>query len=196
MRQKIEEILSKISTLQSELEEEYKKARQEMEAKKIRLAENFLSQQRRYKVGLFRFILRSRFLVILTSPIIYFGWIPFIFMDLFVTIYQYICFPVYRIPIVNRSKYFSFDRGDLPYLNIIEKFNCFYCSYGNAVAAYTREIAGRTEQYWCPIKHTRRIEGAHDYYPNFFEYGDGQAYHSGLARLRRQYKRTPKSSSK
>ena len=121
------------------------------------------------------------------SPIIYAGWIPFLLMDLFVTLYQAICFPVYRIPKVRRSDYLVFDREGLPYLNAIEKFNCFFCSYGNGVAAYTREVAARTEQYWCPIKHARRIRNAHDRYPRFFDHGDAEAFRQGLARLRRQY---------
>lgn len=95
--------------------------------------------------------------------------------------------PVYRSPKVRRADYLVFDREDLPYLNAIEKFNCFYCSYGNGVAAYTREVAARTEQYWCPIKHARRIRDAHGRYPQFFDHGDAEAFRQGLARLRRQY---------
>lgn len=186
MRQHLDELLARIRALQEELEEEYRNAREELERRRIELAGEFLRQQKRYKVGLFRFLRRSRPLVILTSPVIYLGWIPFLLMDLFVTLYQYICFPVYRIPKVRRSDYLVFDRTDLPYLNLIEKFNCFYCSYGNGIAAYTREVASRTEQYWCPIKHARRLQGAHERYPDFFDYGDAEAYSAGLERLRRQ----------
>lgn len=187
MNNNIDELLAKIRALQDELDEQYRQTRDEWAQKKIELAEEFLRQQRRYKTGLFRFLLRTRFLVAFTAPIIYLGWIPFMLMDLFVTIYQAICFPVYRIPKVKRSDYLIFGREDLPYLNIIEKFNCFYCSYGNGVAAYTREVAARTEQYWCPIKHARRVKAAHERYPNFFDFGDAEAYQQGLARLRRQY---------
>lgn len=187
MDKNIDELLAKIRALQDELEEEYRQTRDEWAQKRIELAEEFLRQQRRYKTGLFRFLLRTRLLVALTAPLIYLGWIPFLVMDLFVTIYQAICFPVYRIPRVKRSEYMVFDRQDLPYLNIVEKFNCFYCSYGNGVAAYTREVAARTEQYWCPIKHARRVKAAHDLYPNFCDFGDAEAYQQGLNRLRRQY---------
>ncbi|HJV28214.1 MAG TPA: hypothetical protein VJ673_21235 [Aromatoleum sp.] len=187
MKEQIDELLARIRLLQEELENEYLKAREEWDQQKVRLADEFLYQQRRYKIGLFGFLRRTRLLVALTSPVIYAGWIPFLLMDLFVTVYQAICFPVYRIPKVRRTDYMVFDRGDLPYLNIIEKFNCFYCSYGNGVAAYTREVAARTEQYWCPIKHARRVRGAHERYPEFFDHGDAEAYRQGLARLRRQY---------
>jgi hypothetical protein len=54
-----------------------------------------------------------------------------------------------------------FDRYHLAYLNVLEKLNC---AYANGLIAYVREIAGRTEQYWCPIKHARRVIGAHSHY--------------------------------
>ncbi len=187
MKPHIDELLARIEALQAELEEEYRKTREDWAQKKAELAEELLRQQRRYKTGLFRFLIRSRLLVILSAPVIYAGWIPFILLDLFVTVYQAICFPIYRIPKVRRSDYLVFDREDLPYLNLIEKFNCFYCAYGNGIAAYFREVAARTEQYWCPIKHARRIKAAHERYPRFFDHGDAEAFQQGLNRLRRQY---------
>ena len=188
MNKNVDDLLARIHALQDELEEEYRRTRDEWAQKRLDLAEEFLRQQRRYKIGLFRFLLRSRLLVALTAPIIYAGWIPFLLMDLFVTLYQSICFPIYRIPKVRRADYLVFDREDLPYLNLIEKFNCFYCSYGNGVAAYAREVAARTEQYWCPIKHARRLKAAHERYPDFFDFGDAEAYRQGLERLRKQYR--------
>lgn len=187
MKDRIDELLARISALQDELDCEYRRAREDWARKKADLADELARQQRRYKIGLLRYLVRSRALVILTAPVIYAGWVPFALMDLFVTLYQWICFPVYRIPRVRRSDYVVLDRADLPYLNLIEKFNCFYCSYGNGVAAYAREVAARTEQYWCPIKHARRIRAAHDRYPKFFDHGDAEAYRQGLNRLRRQY---------
>lgn len=187
MKPQIDELLARIEALQNQLEDEYRKAREEWVQKKAGLADELARQQRRYKTGLFRFLVRSRLWVILSAPVIYAGWVPFLLMDVFVTLYQALCFPVYRIPKVQRRDYIVFDREDLPYLNLIEKFNCFYCSYGNGVAAYTREVAARTEQYWCPIKHARRIKAAHDRYPKFFDYGDAEAFQQGLNRLRRQY---------
>jgi hypothetical protein len=196
MNQHLQELLERIRLLQLEVEEEYRAARESLAQKQVELADEFLRQQRRYKIGIFRFLAKTRLLVALTAPVIYLGWIPFILMDIFVTLYQAICFPVYRIPKVRRSDYLVFDRGDLPYLNLIEKFNCFYCSYGNGIAAYTREVSARTEQYWCPIKHARRIRASHDRYPDFFEYGDAEAYRQGLNRLRRQYQEDAESSTK
>jgi hypothetical protein len=187
MNSNIDELVVRIRELQDELEDEYRRTRDEWAEKKLQLAEELLRQQRRYKTGLFRFLLRSRLLVALTAPVIYAGWIPFLVLDAFVTLYQAVCFPIYRIPKVRRSDYLVFGREHLPYLNIVEKFNCLYCSYGNGVAAYAREVAARTEQYWCPIKHARRVMAAHERYPQFFDYGDAEAFQRGLERLRKQY---------
>ena len=107
-------------------------------------------------------------------------------LDLFISAYQYICFPVFGIPTVRRSNYLVIDRVHLSYLNVIEKINCAYCAYANGVVAYAREIASLTEQYWCPIKHARRVIAAHERYRNFVDYGDAESYHQALAALRLQ----------
>ena len=191
MPQTIDDIIRRIQELQGELEIEFKKKREEfqftIEKKRVRFAEEVARHQRRLKIGWLRYLIRARPLNVITAPLIYSGFIPFIFLDVFLCVYQLLCFPIYGIPKAKRSDYLIFDRDDLPYLNVIEKFNCFYCSYGNGLMAYGREIAARTEQYWCPIKHARRIKAAHDHYPRFFEYGDAESYKKGLEKLRKDY---------
>ena len=187
MAPNIEELLARIRALQEEVEQQYAQLRAEYARQRAALADRFLELQRRQRIGLWRYLRESRLSVVLTAPIIYSGWPVFALIDLFVSGYQAVCFPVDRIPKVRRSEYLTFDRADLPYLNAIEKFNCLYCSYGNGVLAYAREIAARTEQYWCPIKHARRVRDAHERYPAFFEHGDAEAFRQGLERLRRQY---------
>lgn len=122
---------------------------------------------------------------VVTAPLIYSLAIPLALLDLFVTVYQRVCFSVYGIAPVYRARYFRFDRRRLPYLNALEKANCAFCSYANGVLAYTREVASRTETYWCPIKHARPVRGAHARYVTFFDYGDADAYRRGLTRIRR-----------
>jgi len=186
MAPNIEELLARIRALQEEVEQQYAQLRAEYARQRAALADRFLELQRRQRIGLWRYLGESRLSVVLTAPIIYSGWPVFALIDLFVSLYQAVCFPVYRIPKVRRSEYLTFDRADLPYLNAIEKFNCLYCSYGNGVLAYAREIAARTEQYWCPIKHARRLMHAHSRYPHFVDYGDAEHYKSELAKLREQ----------
>jgi len=56
----------------------------------------------------------------------------------------------------------------------------------DGVISYVREIAARTEQYWCPIKHARRVVGVHDRYSKFADYGDAVSYQAELAALRKE----------
>lgn len=182
----IEELQSRIRVLQDQLEREYDRMRDEFIRQRDALAHRFLETQLRHKIGLWKYLRRSRLPVVLTAPLVYLGWIAFVGLDAFVSLFQAVCFPIYGIPKVRRSEYLVFDRSDLPYLNLVEKFNCFYCSYGNGVSACAREVSARTEQYWCPIKHVRRLKDAHRNYPDFFEHGDGEAYRKGLERLRQQ----------
>ena len=75
-------------------------------------------------------------------------------------------------------------RGQLAYLNVLEELNCEYCAYANGLLAYVGEVASRTEEYWCPIKHARPVLGVHSRYGSFVDYGDGDAYRHDLERLR------------
>ena len=195
MNRKIDELIVAIRTLEEELQEEFRRRREEfrftVEARRVRFAEELILQHRRLKVGLLRYLREARLPFVLTAPVIYAGIVPLLFLDLFVSLYQAICFPVYGIPKARRGDYMFFDRDDLPYLNALEKVNCAYCSYANGLAAWFREVAARTEQYWCPIKHARRIRDAHSRYPRFFEYGDAESFRKGLERLQKEYEEKP-----
>jgi len=138
------------------------------------------------KTRLSRYILGARPLLILAAPVIYSLIIPFVLLDLFISAYQLIWFPLVGIPSVRRGDYMVIDRVHLAYLNVIEKANCMYCSYANGLIAYVREIASLTEQYWCPIKHARRVMATHERYRAFVDYGDAESYHTELAALREE----------
>jgi hypothetical protein len=191
MANRIDELIGEIRRLEEELEAELEKKREAfhslVEGKRVRFAEEVMRLQQHFKTGLYRYVTGAHPLNLLTAPIIYAGFVPFLLLDLFLWVYQSACFPIYGIPRARRSEYLVFDRSDLPYLNAIERFNCFYCAYANGLAAYAREIAARTEQYWCPIKHARRIRAAHGQYPRFFEYGDAESFRKGLEKLRKEY---------
>ena len=114
--------------------------------------------------------------LLLSTPVIWSVAIPLVLLDLMATLYQILCFPIYGIPTVDRSKFVIIDRHKLAYLNVLEKFNCVYCGYGNGVLAYVREIASRTEERWCPIKHAKPLKKAHPRYADFAEYGDADGF--------------------
>jgi hypothetical protein len=143
-----------------------------------------IAKHRLLKARMLSYILGARPAMILTAPVIYALFIPVLLLDLFVAIYQTVCFPVYGIPRVRRRDYLAFDREHLAYLNLVEKLNCAYCAYANGVFAYVREVGSRTEQFWCPIKHARRVLGTHARYGSFVDYGDADAYRHDLERLR------------
>ncbi len=185
---KISELLARIQHMEQEIELEMKRKRAELQADfeetRVRFEHEVLEQQRRFKTGLLTYVFSAKLSTALTAPIIYAVFFPMVLLDVAVTLYQIICFPVYGIARVKRSDYFVFDRSHLAYLNLLEKFNCAYCSYGNGLIAYAREVVARTEQYWCPIKHARKIMAAHPYYTGFVDFGDAEAYKRELEELR------------
>ena len=99
------------------------------------------------------------------------------------------CFTAWGIKPVRRADYIVLDRGNLAYLNAIEKLNCVYCGYANGLIAYVQEIAGRTEQYWCPIKHAMRTRSTHRRYRQFLEYGDAGGFRARLEEFRDQVRK-------
>lgn len=190
MASTIDGLVAQMHALEVEIQQAYDQKRADIhtvvENGRVRFGEAVTEKQRLRKIGLFRYLAHAHALTYVTAPVIYAGWVPLALLDLFCFVYQTICFPVYGITRVRRAEYMAFDRGDLPYLNPLQKFNCFYCSYANGLAAYAREIAARTEQFWCPIKHSRKILAAHDRYPSFFEFGDAESYRHGLEHLQRE----------
>jgi hypothetical protein len=176
----ISDLSARISALEAELEAEIAKRNAQlhvgMEHGRIVFEEELLRRHRELRTTVTKYIRDARPLVILVAPVIYSLIVPFVLLDLFVTVYQAVCFPVYGIAKVRRRDYLIFDRGHLAYLNAVEKLNCAFCSYANGLLAYVREIAGRTEKFWCPIKHARRAIGAHPYYAQFHDYGDASTW--------------------
>jgi hypothetical protein len=168
--------------------EEIKSAFYELRNGKVWFSKEIKREHRRLKTSLVRYVLHSRILAVLTAPFIYAVIIPFVLLDLFVSVYQSVCFPVYGIPKARRRDYIAIDRNKLRYLNAVEGINCMYCSYGNGVLAYAVEIAGRTEQHWCPIKHARRVQNTHDRYSHFLPYGDAHAYRDEVDKVRCDFK--------
>jgi hypothetical protein len=139
---------------------------------------------RTLRVGWLRYLHETPFRHIAVAPFIYAMLVPFALLDLSLSAYQLICFSVWGISRVPRRRYIVIDRHRLGYLNVIEKVNCAYCSYANGVLAYGREIASRTEQYWCPIRHATQIREPHSRTKDFSEYGDAEAYRARLDELR------------
>jgi len=188
---RIDALLEGIKKLEQELLQEIEKKEAEfyyrVVGRKVRFEAEVRKRHRSLMQRLSRYLSEAALLNIFTAPFIWVILIPALFLDLSVTIFQAVCFPVYRIPKVKRRRYIIIDHQALAYLNLIEKFNCMYCSYANGLIAYVREIAGRTEQYWCPIKHARLQASLHSRYGKFLEYGDAEGYRRHLEEIRRDF---------
>lgn len=174
------EIVARIRALEEELELEFERRREKLrfriKDRRIEFEREAQAQHRALKQKLSSYLAGARLSVVLTAPVIYSIIVPFVLLDLFVSVYQAICFPAYGIEKVKRSDFITFDRRHLSYLNGLEKLNCMYCAYGNGLLGYAAEIAARTEKRWCPIKHAKRMAGVHRHYADFLEYGDAVGY--------------------
>jgi hypothetical protein len=177
-------LMDKMRSVEAEVEAELARQQEALrfhfENRRVVFEKEILQIHRAIKTRASRYLFQANPLIVLTAPIIYSLLIPVALLDVFISAFQAICFPIYKIPKVRRRDYLVFDRHHLAYLNVIEKINCAYCSYANGVIAFAREVAARTEVYWCPIKHARRVLGPHPYYQNFADFGDADAFHKQL----------------
>jgi len=191
MNSTIDDLLCKIQALEQELIKEIQNQQNtftyEIQQKRIFFEEQVTQQHKHYLQLLLNYLKKASLKNILSAPVIWAVLIPTVLLDISVTLFQAICFPIYGIPKVKRTDYIVFDRQYLNYLNFIEKINCAYCSYFNGIIAYIQEIAARTEQFWCPIKHARHISTLHSRYQHFLDYGDAKSYRKHKDKIRTQF---------
>ena len=196
MENKIRHLLTQIAALEHELrtvlQEQETRMFYQLDGKRIKFEGTIRAAHRKVKRGILRWIVTDRPQNNLTAPIIYSMIIPLLALDFFITFYQATCFPIYRIAKVRRAEYFVYDRWHLHYLNSFERLHCTYCAYANGLIAYASEILARTEQYFCPIKHARKILGSHERYARFLAYGEAADYHAKLEQFRLALERARK----
>jgi hypothetical protein len=188
MTGRVRQILNEITALEGELRAALNEREQsvlfEIRDRRIRFRQSVREAHLKLKKRLPRWLGESSLRAVLSVPFIYSMIVPLLLLDAFFTAYQAICFRLYRIAPVRRSDYIAMDHRHLAYLNSIEKLNCVYCGYANGLIAYAAEIAARTEQYWCPIKHARQMLGSHARSARFVAYGNAADYHDQLEQFR------------
>lgn len=193
MNDKIKEIMADIEEmkikLSEEIEEQERHISYEIKNGYVQFEKDVFLKQKENMKNLFSWFSEIPFSHLLTSPIIYGMIIPAIVLDIILFLYQHIIFRIYKFEFLKRSDYIIFDRQYLGYLNFFEKLNCMYCSYFNGLMQYASAIASRTELYFCPIKHAKKIAYQHDYYDEFFIYGDEKEYQIKLKELRKQFQK-------
>ncbi len=173
------------TALEAEMEEQRRVFRYRLTQGRVVFEAEVAARHRAARERLASFLARTRLLVVLISPVIYALIVPFALLDLCVTLYQAICFPVYGIPKVRRRDHIVIDRQHLAYLNGLQKLNCMYCGYGNGLISFVREVAARTEAYWCPIKHAKRVVEPHSHYVHFVDFGDERAFQQRVEEQRK-----------
>ena len=184
MRQLLIQMAALEDELRSAVQEQESSMLFQIKGKRIEFEHSIKQAHRKLKTGFFHWLVTYRPQNLITGPVIYSMIMPLAIVDLCVSFYQATCFPIYRIDKVRRADYIVFDRQQLEYLNFIEKFHCTYCAYGTGLIAYIGEIVARTEQYFCPIKHARKILGTHSRYAGFLDYGDAADHEARLEEFR------------
>ena len=189
--QSIQEMIDQIKNLEKRLSIEFQKKQEEffykINGKKVRFDKATRDYHKTLITKVRTYLYRAGILKIITAPLVWFCIIPAFFLDLVVMIFQFICFPVYRIPKVSRSDYIILDRHSLKYLNAIEKINCLYCGYFSGLIAFVQEVGARAEQHWCPIKHARKVGAIHSRYNKFLAYGDADSYKKEIERIKQDF---------
>ena len=131
MNEKLNVLVAQAKQLEGEMLAEIQEGRQkfgyELEGRAVRFHAAVGAEHRKIAKSIARCLLEAKWLNIITAPMIWFCVFPILFMDVVAEAYQFVCFPIYRIPKVRRKDYVVMDRSRLLYLNSMERFNCAYC---------------------------------------------------------------------
>lgn len=193
MSEKIKEIVEEIEAMKLKLAEEIAQQEShisyEIQNGYVKFEKEVVAKQKENMKNLLTWFGEVPLLHFLAAPIIYGMILPAILFDVLLFVYQQVVFRIFKFKFVKRSDYILFDHQYLGYLNLIEKLNCLYCSYFNGLMLYASAIAGRTELYFCPIKHAKKVVSQHNYYDEFLSYGDEEEYQKKLKALRENFQK-------
>lgn len=193
MATRLDDLVKRLKNLEDEFEREIEERRTSFHYRisrgRVIFEKEVATEHRMLKVRITKFLRNAPIATLLIAPIIYGLIVPLLILDLSVWLYQAVCFAAWGIAPARRSDYIVLDRRHLAYLNFIQKVNCEYCSYANGLISYVQEVAARTEQFWCPIKHAVRVKSHHARYRYFIEYGDAEGFRERLCDLRKDVSR-------
>lgn len=101
MNNTIRQLLAQINALEDELRtalhEQESRLSYEVNGKRVEFERAIRDAHSRLKVGIVRWIIADRPQNLICAPFIYGMIIPLAFFDLCITIYQAVCFPIFRI---------------------------------------------------------------------------------------------------
>ena len=106
---RIREVLEEISRLEQELgqiiQSQQQRIRYRVEGTKIRFEQAVRESHARLRKSLPQWFLESSPRNVLSAPVIYAMIVPFVILDIGLTVYQAICFRLYGVPRVKRSQF-------------------------------------------------------------------------------------------
>jgi hypothetical protein len=172
----LKKLTEKIDALNKALSREYARMAEKygfsIQQRTVTFLKEFRERNKKFRIPAWKYVVPTDVRHLISMPFIYIMIVPVVILDIFLTVYNRIALPLYRIPVVKRREYIIYDRQFLSYLNLIQKFNCLYCSYANGLMSYGTEIAARTERYWCPVKAAHKPIAHHGWYGDFADYGN------------------------
>ena len=94
----IARLIGQIAELEAELEAEMARRAAQLRVAfvdgRLKYEQDVLRRHRELQSSLWNYLRSARVLVVITAPVIYALILPLVLLDIFVTIYQFICFPV------------------------------------------------------------------------------------------------------
>jgi anti-sigma-K factor RskA len=94
----IARLIGQIAELEAELEAEMARRAAQLRVAfvdgRLKYEQDVLRRHRELQSSLWNYLRSARVLVVITAPVIYALILPLVLLDIFITIYQFICFPV------------------------------------------------------------------------------------------------------
>ncbi|RME14097.1 MAG: hypothetical protein D6801_09880, partial [Alphaproteobacteria bacterium] len=117
---RLKDLLERARKLEDEIEVEVARHRAELgsefEGGRVRFKAEVRRRHRAARQKWRDFLRGARLGVLLTAPVIYSLIVPLVVLDIWVSLYQWICFPAYGIARVRRRDFIAIDRHHLAYL--------------------------------------------------------------------------------
>jgi hypothetical protein len=117
----VERLRDAEADLAHEVDEQQRRWRYQVHRRRVWFDKEVRDAHRHLKQSIPAYIREGSLLNLLTAPIIYSLIVPLALLDLWTTLYQWVCFPIYGVRCATRRSYFVIDRHKLAYLNGIEK---------------------------------------------------------------------------
>ncbi|RKZ87995.1 MAG: hypothetical protein DRQ39_03210, partial [Gammaproteobacteria bacterium] len=98
---RIKQLIDQIKLLEDELTDELHQQEDQLlfqlKGKKVRFEQSIKQAHRKFKTDVWQWLFGLHPINLITAPIIYTMIVPLVVSDLFVSFYQAVCFPVYKI---------------------------------------------------------------------------------------------------